>query len=140
LKLIRNDLVNKGVALLSKFAPALPSVIGDRVQLQQVLVNLVMNACDAMTDNQPVDRRVVVSTELSNDQGVVCSVSDLGLGIPVKKLEQVFEPFFTTKEQGLGLGLSVCRSIINGHGGRLWASNNPGRGTTFQFTLPVGGE
>jgi len=136
LKLIRNDLFNKGVALVAGFAPSLPAVIGDRVQLQQVLVNLVMNACDAMTDNAPSDRRLVVSTELSNGQGVLCSVSDLGQGIPAEKLEQVFNPFFTTKTHGLGLGLSVCRSIIEAHGGRLWASNNPERGATFHFTIP----
>jgi PAS domain S-box-containing protein len=140
LKLIRNDLVSKGVTIVAGLKPSLPAVIGDRVQLQQVLLNLVMNACDAMMENAPTDRRVEVSTELSNGQGVLCSVSDLGSGIPAEKLEQVFEPFFTTKSHGLGLGLSVCRSIINAHGGRLWASNNPVRGTTFHFTLPVGDE
>lgn len=140
LKLIRNDLVNKGVALVAGFAQSLPTVIGDRVQLQQVLVNLVMNACDAMTDNSPADRRLVVRTQVSNGQGVLCSVSDLGPGIPEDRLEQVFNPFFTTKSHGLGLGLSVCRSIVEAHGGRLWVSNNTERGTTFHFTLPVGVE
>jgi C4-dicarboxylate-specific signal transduction histidine kinase len=136
-KLIRSDLVNKGVALVPGLAQSLPIVLGDRVQLQQVLLNLVMNACDAMIDNASADRRVAVSTKLSNGQGVLCSVSDFGSGIPAEKLEQVFEPFFTTKSHGLGLGLSVCRSIIEAHGGKLWASNNSLRGTTFQFTLPV---
>jgi PAS domain S-box-containing protein len=140
LKLIRNDLVNRGVALVPSLAPSLPAVIGDRVQLQQVLINLVMNACDAMIDNAPADRRVMVNTELSNGEGVLCSVSDLGSGIPEEKLEQLFNPFFTTKSHGLGLGLSVCRSIIKAHGGRLSASNNPVRGATFQFTLPVSDE
>lgn len=137
LRLIRNDLVNRGVVLTPKFAPSLPPAIGDRVQLQQVLVNLVMNACDAMTDNSPADRRVVVSTEMSNGEGVRCSVSDLGPGIPSESLEQVFNFFFTTKSHGLGVGLAVCRSIIVAHGGRLWASNNPEGGATFHFTLPV---
>jgi signal transduction histidine kinase len=137
LRLIRNDLVNRGVVLIPRFAPSLPPAIGDRVQLQQVLVNLVMNACDAMTDNAPADRRVVVSTELSNGEGVRCSVSDLGPGIPSESLEQVFSFFFTTKSHGLGVGLAVCRSIIVAHGGRLWASNNPEGGATFHFTLPV---
>lgn len=137
LRLIRNDLVNRGVVLTPRFAPSLPPAIGDRVQLQQVLVNLVMNACDAMTDNAPADRRVVVSTELSNGEGVLCSVSDLGPGIPSESLEQVFSFFFTTKSHGLGVGLAVCRSIIVAHGGRLWASNNPEGGATFHFTLPA---
>jgi two-component system, LuxR family, sensor kinase FixL len=138
LRLIRNDLVNKGVAVVPGFAATLPPVVGDRVQLQQVLVNLVMNACDAMTENAPEERRLGVSTHLSNGQGVLCSVSDFGPGIPADRLEQVFNPFFTTKSHGLGLGLSVCRSIIEAHGGRLWASSNPERGATFHFTLPVG--
>jgi len=137
LKLIRNELVNKGVTLVPRFATVMPAVIGDRVQLQQVLVNLVMNACDAMVDNSPADRRVEVSTEVPSDSSMMCMVSDLGTGISPEKLEQVFNPFFTTKIHGLGLGLSVCRSIIKAHGGRLWVSNNPERGTTFHFTLPV---
>ena len=140
LKLIRNDLVNRGVALVSRFAPSLPPAIGDRVQLQQVLVNLVMNACDAMSDNAATERRVTVSTELSNGDGVLCSVSDLGPGIPVESLEQIFNFFFTTKSHGLGVGLSVCRSIIVAHHGRLWAANNVERGATFRFTLPVTSE
>jgi C4-dicarboxylate-specific signal transduction histidine kinase len=137
LKLIRSDLQNHGVTARTALALDLPAVSGDRVQLQQVLLNLVMNACDAVNGNAPVDRRVVVRTELSAEEVVRVSVSDRGEGIAPGALEQVFAPFFTTKAQGLGLGLSVCRSIIAAHGGKLWAANNPDRGATFLFTLPV---
>ncbi len=137
LKLIRSDLVNQGVATHTALAPALPTVNGDRVQLQQVLLNLVMNACDAVNGNAPAERRVIVRTESSGGEGVRVSVSDLGAGIASSHLEQVFEPFFTTKVHGLGLGLSVCRTIITAHGGKLWAANNPDRGASFHFTLPV---
>jgi PAS domain S-box-containing protein len=137
LKLIRGDLANHGVTTLAKLAPDLPTVKGDRVQLQQVLLNLVMNACDAMDGNASSDRQIVVSTELADGAGICFSVSDSGPGMTGGDLEQVFEPFFTSKVHGLGLGLSVCRSIIAAHGGKLWAVNNPEKGATFRFTLPV---
>jgi PAS domain S-box-containing protein len=137
LKLIRGDLVNQSVSALTKLEPGLPTVSGDRVQLQQVLLNLVMNACDAMNGNAPADRQIVVSTELSDDPVICFSVSDRGHGLAAGELEKVFEPFFTSKAHGLGLGLAVCRSIITAHGGKLWAVNNPEKGATFHFTLPV---
>jgi len=140
LKLIDGDLVNQGVTMHTKLAPALPTVKGDRVQLQQVLLNLVMNASDAMNSNSSTERQMVVCTELSDGEGVRFSVSDCGSGIAHDELEQVFEPFFTTKPHGLGLGLSVCRTIISAHGGKLWAANNPDRGVTFHFTVPVSSE
>ena len=140
LKLIDGDLVNQGVTMHTKLAPALPTVKGDRVQLQQVLLNLVMNASDAMNSHSSIDRQMVVCTELSDGEDVRFSVSDCGSGIAPDELEQVFEPFFTTKPHGLGLGLSVCRTIISAHGGKLWAANNPERGATFHFTVPVSNE
>jgi PAS domain S-box-containing protein len=140
LKLIDGDLVNQGVTMHTKLAPALPTVKGDRVQLQQVLLNLVMNASDAMNSYSSTDRQMVVCTELSDGEGVRFSVSDCGSGIAPDELEQIFEPFFTTKPHGLGLGLSVCRTIISAHGGKLWAANNPERGATFHFTVPVSNE
>ena len=140
LKLIDGDLVNQGVTMHTKLAPALPTVNGDRVQLQQVLLNLVMNASDAMKRNSSTDRQMVVFTELSDGEGVRFSVSDCGSGIAPDELEQIFEPFFTTKPHGLGLGLSVCRTIISAHGGKLWAANNLERGVTFHFTVPVSNE
>ena len=137
LKLVRSDLVNQGVAVQADLAPALPEVNADRVQLQQVLLNLVMNACDAMTGGPAGDRKLIIRTELAAGEGIRVSVADRGVGLAPDNLEKVFEPFFTTKVQGMGMGLSVCRTIITAHGGKLWAANNPERGATFHFTLPA---
>jgi PAS domain S-box-containing protein len=140
LKLIRSDLVNQGVAVHAELAPALPAVNADRVQFQQVLLNLMMNACDAMAGGLAADRKLIIRTGLAGGEGIRVSVADRGVGLPPDMLEKVFEPFFTTKAHGLGLGLSVCRTIITAHGGKLWAANNPERGATFFFTLPVAKE
>jgi PAS domain S-box-containing protein len=136
LKLIRSDLVNQNVIAHTELATDLPPVKGDRVQLQQVLLNLVMNACDAMNGNSPADRQLVVRTELCADKNVRVSVADCGVGLAPDKLEQVFMPFYTTKPHGLGLGLSVCRTIITAHGGNLWAANGEACGAVFYFTIP----
>jgi two-component system, LuxR family, sensor kinase FixL len=136
LKLMRSDLVNHGVTAQTDFAPDLPVVHGDRVQFQQVLLNLVMNACDAMNSVASGKRQLSVRTKSVAGPCVEVSVSDCGHGIPADMLEKIFEPFFTTKAHGMGLGLSVCRSIITAHDGKLWAENNPGRGATFYFTKP----
>src|SRR5262245_19487089 len=138
LKLIRSDLVNQKVEVETKLAPNLPAVIGDPVQLQQILLNLVVNACDAMEDCQTSDRRLVIRTEIENgSHAITVSITDRGCGISEKNMEQLFEPFFTTKEKGMGLGLSVCRTIIAAHRGTLWAINNADRGATFYFRLPT---
>ena len=137
LKLVRSDLVNRGIVAYTELALNPPIIHADRVSLQQVLINLVMNACDAMARMTGEDRQFTISTELTGDDLVRVSVSDNGTGIAPETLEQVFAPFYTTKAHGLGLGLSVCRTIIAAHGGELWAANNPGRGATFCFTLPV---
>jgi PAS domain S-box-containing protein len=136
LKLIRSDLVNQNVVAHTELAADLPPVKGDRVQLQQVLLNLVMNACDAMHGNAPAGRQLLVRTELCADKTVRVSVADCGLGLAPEKLEQVFMPFYTTKPHGLGLGLSVCRTIITAHGGNLWAANGEARGAVFCFAIP----
>jgi PAS domain S-box-containing protein len=137
LKLVRSDLINQRVAVQVEVAPDLPLVDGDDVQLQQVLLNLVVNGCDAMADVEIIDRRLLVRTELGDPKVVWVSITDQGCGIPPEKIERIFEPFFTTKEIGMGLGLAVCRTIISAHGGKLWAVNNPKLGATLQFTLPA---
>ena len=137
LNLVRSDILSHQVAAETELAPELPTVNGDRVQLQQVLLNLVMNACDAMAGRDGAGRLLCVSTRWTEGEGVRVSVRDNGLGIPAGSLERVFEPFFTTKPHGLGLGLAVCRSILSAHGGGLSAENHPGGGAVFHFTLPV---
>ena len=140
LKLMRSDLVNQRVTVDIELAQNLPTVMGDPVQLQQVLLNLVVNACDAMTDCDTPERRLLVRTGMENGSSAVrVSVTDRGGSIPKEKMEQVFEPFFTTKAKGMGLGLSVCRTIISAHRGKLWATNNPDCGATFHFSLPIDG-
>jgi len=140
LKLVRSDLVNQSVTVHTELAPALPAVNTDRVQLQQVLLNLVMNACDAMAGGPAGDRKLIIRTGLAEGEGIRVSVADRGVALAPDKLEKVFAPFFTTKGHGMGLGLSVCRTIITAHGGKLWAANNPERGATFHFTLPASEE
>jgi two-component system sensor kinase FixL len=138
LKLISTDLISQNVSVDTELARNLPTVTGDPVQLQQVLVNLVVNACDAMAECDTRERRLLIRTRVeSSGSAVIVSVIDMGGGIPEEKTEQIFEPFFTTKAKGMGLGLSVCRSIITAHHGKLWASNNADRGATFHFTVPI---
>ena len=136
LKLVRNDLINQNVTADTDLAQNLPSIIGDRVQLQQVLLNLVLNACEAMADCASSERQLLIASKLEKN-AVQVSVTDRGVGIPEKKLEQVFERFFTTKKEGMGLGLSICRSIIDAHEGKIWATNNADCGATFYFSLPI---
>jgi len=137
LKLLRSELIERGVAVHCEFALNLAILQGDRVGLQQVLINLVTNACDAMAE-MPRDARVVTIRTGQDGNGFVSiSVCDAGRGIAEGKLEQVFEPFFTSKVNGLGLGLSVCRTIIDTHGGKLWAEHNSGCGAAFHLLLRV---
>jgi len=136
-RLTRNDLMNRDVAVSTELTPDLPPVFGDRIQLQQVLLNLLMNACEAM-ETVSGTPQVHIRTRRTDGGGVEISVSDRGGGIPPGDLEQIFEPFVTTKEHGIGLGLSICRTIIVAHGGRLWAEN-VGEGATFRCTLPLSG-
>jgi two-component system sensor kinase FixL len=135
LRLMRSDLLNRRVAVSADLDEALPTVSGDRNQLQQVLLNLVMNGCDAM-EGREVDCRLLVRTRTTAHGGVEVSVTDRGTGIPLADLERIFEPYMTTKAKGLGLGLAICRSIIGAHGGRLWATNNPDGGATLHCELP----
>ena len=137
LKLARNDLLNQRVTGQMELAPELPTIIGDRVQLEQVVLNLVMNGCDAIATGPAANRKLIIRTGLNNGDGVCVSVADQGVGLAPDNLEKVFEPFFSTKPHGMGLGLSVCRTIITAHGGKLWAANNAVRGATFYFTIPA---
>jgi signal transduction histidine kinase len=135
LRLAHSDLITRHVAVTSQLEPSLPPVQGDRVQLQQVLLNLILNACESMSGNPTGERKLLVITA-SDPEGVRAAIVDCGTGIPAGEMERVFEPFFTTKEHGLGLGLPICRSLVTAHGGRLWFSNNADRGATFSLLLP----
>jgi len=139
LKMIRSDLVNHGITLRTQFASVLPVVTGDRVQLQQVLLNLIMNANEAMALAPPPERILLVKTQATGAEGACVSVSDSGTGMPREVADNIFHPFFTTKATGMGMGLKVCRTIITAHGGELHGENNPDRGATFSFTLPAAG-
>jgi C4-dicarboxylate-specific signal transduction histidine kinase len=136
LDLAHGDLVTRHIEVSTDLAPRLPAVTADRVQLQQVLLNLLINASEAMSANAADERRLTVSTQPLAGGGVEVSVIDRGPGIPEDRQPRLFEPFFTTKPQGLGLGLSISRSIVTAHGGRLWSTNNPYRGATFHVALP----
>jgi two-component system sensor kinase FixL len=140
LQFTRNDLIRHGVTSHRNLAEKLPPVAGDRIQLQQVLINLILNACDAMATTQPAGRKLFLSTSLQ-DGSLRISVSDNGCGLP-PNAEQIFQPFYTTKKQGLGLGLSICRSIARAHQGRLWAEarDSVTGGTTLHLELPAPGE
>lgn len=138
--LIRSETVSREVKIQVEVPPRMSQVRGDRVQLQQVLLNLILNGLDVATDLPKERRRLVVRARRSGDQAVEFSVSDSGPGIPVGQLTQILEPFFTTKTGGLGMGLAISRSIIEAHDGRLWAENNPDGGATFRFSLPAAAE
>jgi two-component system, LuxR family, sensor kinase FixL len=138
LRLLRSEFIDRGITVHSELASNLPILQGDRVELEQVLINLVTNACDAMADMPSGEARALtIHTRLDGNDCVSISVCDTGPGIAKGNLEQVFEAFFTSKENGVGLGLSVCRTIINAHGGKLWAEHNSDRGATFCLSLPV---
>jgi signal transduction histidine kinase/ABC-type uncharacterized transport system substrate-binding protein len=126
----------RGITLEIDTPPGLSPVWGDRVQLQQVLLNLVANAMDAF-DGSGGERRITVRTRDHGDGGIECAVGDTGSGIAPDVLDGIFDPFVTTKPDGMGMGLPISRTIVEAHGGRLWAENNPGRGATFRFTLPA---
>jgi PAS domain S-box-containing protein len=137
LRLANSELIAHAVTVTTELTPGLPKVRGDRVALQQVLLNLIVNACDAMRVEPLEARQLTAITGLEGPDLVRVAIVDHGVGLPTDGAERVFEPFFTTKEQGLGLGLVICRTIVAAHGGRLWASGNGGRGATFAFTLPA---
>jgi PAS domain S-box-containing protein len=134
--LLHSDSILHNVRVSLEIGRKLPLVRGDKIQLQQVVLNLLLNAFDAMKDCPAHERQVIVRGE-SEDSAVKVAVRDRGIGLTGDKRDKIFQPFYTTKRDGLGMGLSICRSIIEAHSGRLWAENNPDRGATFFFTLPV---
>jgi signal transduction histidine kinase len=132
--LLHSEAIQYGVLVPTELAADLPEVTGDRVQLQQVLMNLMMNSIDALKD---MDGRREITIQSQHEDGqVLISVSDTGVGLPPQQGDKIFSAFFTTKTHGTGMGLRISRSIIESHGGRLWAADNSPRGARFCFTLP----
>ena len=137
MSLVQHELLSHRVALQLELAPALPPVLADRIQLQQVILNLVVNGIEAMQQVTDRPRELVIRTRQDEARQVLVTVSDCGVGVAAENADQLFDAFFTTKSSGMGMGLSICRSIVDAHGGRLSASGNAGPGATFQFTLPL---
>lgn len=138
--LLSNELQRSQVLLRTKLADALPPVLGDRVQLQQVIMNLLMNASDAMASVDDRPRQLVITTTRDDDNSVRLTVEDVGVGFLPDEANRLFEAFYTTKNRGMGIGLSVSRSIVERHNGRLWAVPNSGPGATFSFAIPLSTE
>ena len=136
--LTRAEAANKSVSVRTQFAEGLPRVQGDRVQLQQVMLNLIVNAIQAMSGIGERARELVISVDaVPSEGGVRVGVRDTGPGLSPESLSRLFEPFYTTKPEGMGMGLSICRSIIEAHGGQLWAIPCEPQGALFQFTIPA---
>jgi signal transduction histidine kinase len=131
------QLTSHRVTLRTELALTLPMILGDRVQLQQVIINLAMNGMEAMQSVMDRPRELVIRSGRHETRQVILGVTDCGVGIITENVERLFSSFFTTKPSGMGMGLSICRSIIEAHEGRLWAEANVPHGATFQFTLPI---
>ena len=138
--LARGEMAKNRVSVQTQLTEDLPTVRGDRVRLQQLILNLIINATEAMCDVSEGTRELLVSTSKTGPNDVVIAVQDSGPGLPADSFERIFEAFYTTKSTGMGIGLSICKSIVEEHGGRLWATPNMPRGAVFQFTLPAQGE
>ncbi len=131
-------MVKNNVSVRTQLADGLPSIQGDRVQLQQVILNLIINAVEAMRSVTEGSRELFISTA-KDVGGVLVAARDSGPGLSEENPERVFDAFYTTKSDGMGMGLSICRSIVEAHGGRIWTSRDFGQGATFLFTLPLAG-
>jgi C4-dicarboxylate-specific signal transduction histidine kinase len=138
--LTRSELQRNRVTLQTRLSSGLPLILGDRIQLQQVLLNLIMNALEAMSDLRNGPRALLVGSEQDGSNSVFVAVRDGGPGLDPEGLDHLFEAFYTTKPDGIGMGLAISRSIIEAHGGRLWATPNVPQGAVFQFRLPIDGE
>jgi len=136
LGLTRETMRTKRITLDTRLAHDAPRVLADRVQLQQVLVNLVTNAADAMADISDRPRTVTISSRCDDKHQLEVAVADSGTGLDPRYRDRIFDPFFTTKSDGMGMGLAICRGIVEAWGGRLWATSNEDFGTTFRFALP----
>jgi PAS domain S-box-containing protein len=132
--LLRSESQRYSMSLCTDLAAELPKITADRVQLQQVFMNLMLNGIEAMRNN---GGELIIKSQLREDDQLLISVKDSGVGLPPEKADQIFDAFFTTKPQGTGMGLAIARSIVESHGGRIWATANPERGTTLHFTLPI---
>ena len=135
IELTRSEVMKNGVLVQTQLAEGLPLVQGDRVELQQVILNLILNAVEAMSEMSEGSRELLITTGKTESDDVLVAVRDSGPGLAPDAFERLFEGFYTTKPSGMGLGLSICRSILEGHGGRLWATANSPRGAVFQVTL-----
>jgi PAS domain S-box-containing protein len=135
--LVQRELISHQVLLRMELAPSLPMILGDRVQLQQVIINLVINGIESMQSVTDRPRELVIRSGQDETEQVLVGVTDCGVGISAENADRLFTPFFTTKSSGMGMGLSICRSIIDAHGGRLWATACESRGALFQFTIPA---
>ena len=140
IELTRNEAMKSNVSVQTQFAENLSTVTGDQTQLQQVILNLILNAVQAMSESGLDVRELQISTEANQPDGVLVSVRDSGPGIRQENLDRLFDPFYTTKQAGMGMGLAICRSIVEGHGGRIWTTANTPRGAAFHFTLPATSE
>ena len=135
--LAQGEVLRRDASLLTELADGLPAVSADRVQLQQLLLNLMMNALDAMSAVTDRPRVLRIRTSTCESAAILVALRDSGVGLNPEQMERLFEAFYTTKPEGMGMGLSISRSIVEMHGGRLWATPNDGSGATFQFTLPI---
>jgi C4-dicarboxylate-specific signal transduction histidine kinase len=138
--LVERQTSKNDVSVILELMPDMPLVFCDRVQLQQVILNLIMNGVEAMTGVTDRPRRLLIRSRAQSDGQIFLSVEDRGIGVSAEMMLRLFEPFFTTRSQGIGMGLPISRSIVEAHGGRLWAESTVNQGSTFQFTLPVGGD
>jgi signal transduction histidine kinase len=136
--LARSEIQRNGVALETELSEHVPVILADRIELQQVILNLVMNAIEAMGTVTDRPREMVIRSSAQESDKVLVAVQDSGIGIDSQNLDKIFDTFYTTKPQGMGMGLAISRSIVENHGGRLWATVNAPGGAVFQFVLPVG--
>ena len=137
IQLTQGEALKNGVSVKTKFAKGLPIITGDRVQLQQVVLNLILNALQAMGTVSEDARHMLITTSRTELNVLCIGVQDTGAGLSPENLSRLFEPFYTTKPNGMGMGLAICRSIVEAHGGHLWATAREPHGALFQFTIPA---